>query len=99
MYSGSKAIAPDALALLLKNEPSIVRAKGYIYTGNEWILFNYTLSGFSTERCDQKIENELVFIYEDNDIFDSQAFIHQIESLSNETYNPSASSWKRAGCQ
>lgn len=82
--SASKAIAPDVLAQLLKNEPSIVRAKGYIYSGNEWILFNYTLSGFSAERCDQRIENELVFIYEDNDISDSQAFIHQIESLGRE---------------
>ena len=82
--SGSKAIDQDFLAQLLKNEPSIVRAKGYIYAGNEWVLFNYTLSGFSTERCDQKTENELVYIYEDNDIFDSQAFIRQIESLGNE---------------
>ncbi len=82
--SGSKAINQDLLAQFLKNEPSIVRAKGYIYTGNEWILFNYTLSGFSEERCGQRTENELVFIYEDNDIFDSQVFIHQIESLVNE---------------
>jgi G3E family GTPase len=79
--SESKAIDLDLLAQLLKNEPSIVRAKGYIYTGNEWILFNYTLSGFSTEKCDQRIENELVFIFESNDIFDNQAFKYQIESL------------------
>jgi len=32
---GSKAIILEKLTLLLNNEPSIVRAKGYIYTGNE----------------------------------------------------------------
>ncbi|MCX6220357.1 MAG: hypothetical protein NTZ69_05160 [Bacteroidia bacterium] len=82
--SGSMTIAPDLLAQLLKNEPSIVRAKGYIYTGNEWVLFNYTLSGISTETCDQRTTNELVYIYEVNDIFDYQNFNQQIESLVKE---------------
>jgi G3E family GTPase len=81
---GRMAIDPDALTLLLKNEPTIVRAKGYIYTGNEWVLFNYTLSGYSTGKCNQRTENELVFIHEDHDLFDSQVFVHQIESLATE---------------
>ena len=79
--SGSKAIAPDALAQLLNDEPSIVRAKGYIYTGNEWVLFNYTLSGISKEKCDQRSANELVFIYEANDVFDCHAFMSNVEYL------------------
>jgi len=77
-------ICCSAKGYFAENLDKIVRAKGYIYTGNEWVLFNYTLSGISTERCDQRTTNELVFIYEVNDIFDSQDFIQQIESLAKE---------------
>lgn len=79
--SGSKAVDLDSLAQLLKNEPSIVRAKGYIYTGNEWVLFNYTLSGMSVEKCNKRTTTELVFIYEANDIFDCHAFMSNVEYL------------------
>jgi G3E family GTPase len=60
---GNKVIAPKILAELLKSEPAIVRAKGYIYTGIEWQLFNYTLTGFSTENCSGRADGELVVIY------------------------------------
>jgi G3E family GTPase len=60
---GNKVIVPKILAELLKSEPVIIRAKGYIYTGFEWQLFNYTLTGFSTENCSQRAEGELVVIY------------------------------------
>lgn len=62
--SENRVIHPDLLAQLLQQESSIVRAKGYIYTGNEWILFNYTLSGISKEKCDHRENSELVVIYE-----------------------------------
>ncbi len=61
-FSGSKVVNPEILRELLRNEPAIVRAKGYIYTGEEWVLFNYTLSGYSLEIFSQRAENELVLI-------------------------------------
>jgi G3E family GTPase len=60
---GKKVISPKILAELLKSEPAIVRAKGYIYTGFVWQLFNYTLTGFSTENCSGRGDGELVVIY------------------------------------
>ena len=74
-----KTINPDILTSLLKKEPSIVRAKGYIYTGNEWLFINYTLTGISVECCGQRSESELVIIFDSTYIFDSQLFKSQIE--------------------
>jgi G3E family GTPase len=76
-----KVIEPAMLSQLLSQEPSIVRAKGYIYAGNEWLLFNYTLSGTSTESCGKRVENELVVIYNSTDIFDAKNFKSQFENL------------------
>ena len=78
---GSKAIDRVILTELLKNEPAIVRAKGYIYTGNEWQLFNYTLTGFSTVNCRHRTENELVIIYNTAEMPDIQSFKFRIETL------------------
>ncbi len=76
-----KFVEPAMLSQLLSQEPSIVRAKGYIYAGNEWLLFNYTLSGTTTERCSYGTENELVVIYDAVVGFDSQLFRSKIESI------------------
>jgi len=76
-----KVIEPGVLSQLLSQEPSIVRAKGYIYAGNEWLLFNYTLSGTTTESCGLKTEIELVVIYDAVIGFNSQSFRSKIESI------------------
>ena len=60
----NKRIDIQKLGELLVSEKSILRAKGYIYTGEKWILFNYTLSGISTEECEGRKQGELVIIYE-----------------------------------
>jgi G3E family GTPase len=80
-FSVNKVIDPTLLSQLLTREPAIVRAKGYIYGGNEWLLFNYTLSGTTTERCSYGAENELVVIYDAVIGFDSQLFRSKIESI------------------
>jgi len=79
LITGIKTINPDILTSLLKKEPSIVRAKGYIYTGNEWLFMNYTLTGISAECCSQRSESELVIIFDSTYVFDKQLFISQIE--------------------
>ena len=63
---GDKTVNIQKLSELLASEKSILRAKGYIYTWEEWVLFNYTLSGTSTEICNRRENGELVFIYESN---------------------------------
>jgi len=78
---GDRVILPALLSRLLAREPAIVRAKGYIYTGNEWLLFNYTLTGTTAESCSKRVENELVVIYNAADIFDNKHFRSQIENL------------------
>lgn len=80
-FRRDKVVQPELLSQLLSQETAIVRAKGYIYTGNEWLLFNYTLSGTTTESCSKRIENELVVIYNAEDIFDNKYFKSQIENL------------------
>lgn len=76
---GNKVTDPEILAALLKTEPSLVRAKGYIYTGIDWQLFNYTLTGFSTEKCNQRTEGELVIIYSETEAIDMDALITKLE--------------------
>ena len=62
-----KTINIQNLKEILKNEKSILRAKGYIYSGNEWLLFNHTLSGLTTEKCQPLTSNELAIIFESTD--------------------------------
>jgi G3E family GTPase len=80
--SADMVIHPTWLSQLLALEPAIVRAKGYIYTGNEWLLFNYTLTGTSTESCSLKLGNELVVIYDATLDFDSQLFKFKVEDIA-----------------
>ena len=80
--SVDKVIHPTWLSQLLALEPAIVRAKGYIYTGNEWLLFNYTLTGTTTESCSLKLGNELVVIYDATLDFDSQSFKSKVENIA-----------------
>ncbi len=47
---------------------SIVRAKGYLHTPEGWQLFNYTLTGKSTELCTGKASNELIVIADSPEI-------------------------------
>ncbi|HWR99582.1 MAG TPA: hypothetical protein VN249_03150, partial [Prolixibacteraceae bacterium] len=69
------------LTELLTREQSIIRAKGYIYADNEWVLFNYTLSGISTEKCLPKVHTELVVIHEDHTENESQTWKDQLNKL------------------
>jgi G3E family GTPase len=52
----------EKLSAFLEQHPSVVRAKGYLQTGNGWTFFNYTLSGAISETCAVKDKNELVII-------------------------------------
>jgi G3E family GTPase len=77
----NKPVNIQKLCELLANEKTILRAKGYIYTGEDWVLFNYTLSGISTEKCSQRKDNELVIIYNSSKTNDNQVFKFQIEDF------------------
>jgi len=81
-FSEDKVIHPSCLARLLAQETAIVRAKGYIYAGNEWLLFNYTLAGTTTESCSLKLGNELVVIYDATLGFDSRLFKSKVEDIA-----------------
>jgi hypothetical protein len=52
----------EKLSAFIEEHPSVVRAKGYLQTGNGWIFFNYMLSGTVSETCEAKDRNELVII-------------------------------------
>jgi G3E family GTPase len=80
-FSGEQVVQPELLFRLLNREPAIVRAKGYIYTGNEWLLYNFTLSGTNSESCSMMTENELVVIYDSAIGFDSQLFRAQLDNM------------------
>ena len=80
-FPGSKKIDPDRLIELLSKEPSIVRAKGYIYTGNEWKLFNFTMTGISLDNCEQRVECELVVFIDQQEMADIPLLQRQIEAL------------------
>lgn len=80
-FPGSKKTDPDKLIELLGKEPSIVRAKGYIYTGNEWKLFNFTMTGISLDNCEQRVECELVVFIDQQEMADIPLLQRQIEAL------------------
>jgi G3E family GTPase len=80
-FPSSQSINIRALKEILENEISILRAKGYIYCGNEWLLFNYTLSGLTTETCQPRTSNELAIIFEGNDNQDFLAFSKKVDAL------------------
>ena len=77
-----------ALQEIFTKEKAILRAKGYIYTGKGWIRFDYTLSGFSTEKCSPKSHSELIVLYDSAEIINSQLFESQIYEAA---YHPLAS--------
>lgn len=79
--SGSKTVDIKKLTELLQSEDSIIRAKGYIYAENEWVLFNYTLAGISTEKCLPKVHTELVVIHEDHNENKSLRWKDQLKKL------------------
>ena len=47
--------------------PSIVRSKGYVKTIAGWHFYNYTLTGFHSEPCENRVTSQLVIISTDND--------------------------------
>jgi G3E family GTPase len=57
----------EKLTQFFKNQPSIIRAKGFIQTKTGWNLFNYTMSGCTFEPCLPKNKSELVLIAEKSD--------------------------------
>jgi len=61
---GNNPVDQQKLGELLRAEHSVVRAKGYIYTGEGWVLFNYTLSGISVDVCPPRKSGEFVVIYD-----------------------------------
>ena len=57
----------EKLKGFFSENPSIIRAKGYLLTENGWNLFNYTLAGCIFEACQAKNQNELVIIAKNPD--------------------------------
>jgi len=53
---------PEKLSDIFKKYSVILRAKGYIYTTNAWLLMNYTLSEFNLTSCNSQTYNEIVII-------------------------------------
>ena len=79
--SGGVTVNPEKLTELLKSEGSIMRAKGYIYTGNEWKRYNYTSTGNSIETTLARDRSELVIICDSIDLPDILLLKSKIESL------------------
>jgi G3E family GTPase len=50
------------LSAFFEKYPSVVRAKGYLQTENDWIFLNYALSGIVSEKCAVRKRNKLVII-------------------------------------
>lgn len=80
-FPSRKTINMQALKEILEKEKSILRAKGYIYSGKEWALFNYTLSGLMFERCQPHESNELAIIFESTDKTFINSFGKKIEAF------------------
>lgn len=76
-----KKVNIQKLKEILENEKSILRAKGYIYSGKEWLLFNYTISGVSTEVCLPIKFNELAIIFESTENQSLHTFGKEVERL------------------
>lgn len=66
-FPAGQPVETGRLNSRLLDFPSIIRAKGYIYAENGWILFNFSLSGFAIETCLPKEQNELVIILDTAD--------------------------------
>jgi G3E family GTPase len=86
----------QALQELFTKEKAVLRAKGYIYTGKEWVHLDYTLSGFSTEKSSPKSRSELVILYDSAEIINCQFFESQIYEAA---YHPLTSFGKGDSCQ
>lgn len=76
-----KKVNIQKLKEILENEKSILRAKGYIYNGNDWLLLNYTLSGISMEMCLPRKFNELAVIFESVEKLSIQSFGKKVVCL------------------
>jgi len=50
------------LSQLFSGYPSILRAKGFILTISGWKLYNYTLTGFSSESCEVQEYSRIVAV-------------------------------------
>lgn len=65
-FGAEKVFDLEQLAQFFKFHPSIIRAKGFIQTKAGWHLFNFTFSGITFEPCIPKLQNEFIFIAENN---------------------------------
>ncbi len=63
-FGADRIFNSGKLKEFFNENPTILRAKGYIRAENGWALFNYTLSGCIFEPCQAKEQNELVLITE-----------------------------------
>ena len=63
-FNSTSMFDPEELRTFFRENPCIIRAKGNILSRDGWILFNYTLSGFSYETCQPKEFGHIVAIYE-----------------------------------
>ena len=62
IFKTDTTFSTDRLLQYFKNNQSIVRAKGHIFTEKGWVLMNLTLTGCTFEPCDAKNQSELVII-------------------------------------
>lgn len=63
------------------DHPSIIRAKGHIRSEKGWKLFNFTLSGYLFEACQEKEQNEIIFISEKSDA----SWLHNLDEQFGKT--------------
>lgn len=63
-FEDNTVFNPEKLSDIFKRHSVILRAKGYIYTTNAWLLMNYTLSDFNLTSCNSQTSNEIVIITE-----------------------------------
>ncbi|NWJ49375.1 MAG: hypothetical protein HXX14_00790 [Bacteroidetes bacterium] len=54
------------LTRLFDDNLLIIRAKGYVHTGDGWNLLNLTLTGFTLDPCHPKEQNEIIIILAKN---------------------------------
>jgi G3E family GTPase len=68
-FGTDKIFDIEKLTQFFKNQPSIIRAKGFVQTKTGWNLFNYTLSGCTFEPCLPKSKSEMVVIAEKSEVY------------------------------
>ncbi len=78
-FEADRIFAPDTLNAVFTAISSIIRAKGHIRTTKGWVLLNYTLTGCIFEPCPEKVQNELVIIFRENESIPKEGFNKQIE--------------------